>query len=386
MLPTGLLHVKANGKGFVWMATFKWKYEFLGISLLTSGDGTATISSEKIEFVQSYLDGMPDTNVYVKWHIDDLKLNGFSAIKAISDWIRSVIIELVYPHLTLKINMHTDKINKNIIKNYEKITIKPGNYTVNVNNRFLEATQAVYKNQEYTVLAYKASIEIENTNINKAVTRLIDTPVETTTNSTFDYQVCYNVQLFGDYLDALIKTQKFAVNMTDPSKYDYPNTIGFYKAILPEVGNRYSDEEKVAIECNADGDKTVIHVNATSALEHKFLLPWKCKFIVLRNKEVFLNVMPMYMTTYKIGLSGAGLWAKISDMKTHTIGTNPIVDRQGIFMLLEITDRIKRVIDGYVMGEPNWFSVQNLRPDEYESQFAVDQRKEDVCLLYKEKI
>ncbi len=376
MLPTGLLQVVAYGGGFVWDVTFEWRFKLFSLDI--SGKGTAQITSEKIEFVQNYLDGLPDTNMYVKWNVTQQNLEDVM-LPLIHDWLRTMLIEKLTPKLTLKINMHTDPINKNIIKPYEELVTKTAKgEVVKVKNDLHDATEAVYNDQSYSVFDYKATISAPEAHVTHEVKKSVTTPVSAKAGKHFDYQICYSAKLFGEYLSVLYKANYFTLDVSEILKT--PTTVGYYKGILPDLGNRYPDDEKVKISCHRDESKEVEYLNNTENLIRRLQLPVQCEFEVEKFSEVFLTMWPSYDVMYVISQKERNVTAILLDARVQSVETKPVVDFQGKFVALELADMFSGLIEG---KEFAGFVLDTVRADKFK-YVDIDQNDGDVCLLFED--
>ena len=371
MLPTGLLQAFANGNGFVWKISFEWDFKLL--SLHVSGKGTAEVTSERVEFVQNYLDGMPDTNMFIGWNITKQDL-GDIALPMVRDWLKTMLMEKLTPKLTLKINMHTGAINTGIIKPYEEIITKHSKGVVKVQNTLSDATEAIYKSKSYAVVDYKADILIPDKKYSRIVKKAVTTPVDDINGSDFDYQICYNNMIFGEYLDSLMKVEYFVLNLTD--LLNERATVGYYKGIWPDLGNRYADDEKVNIRCHHHDNKEISY----HAMK-RFLLPLQCEFTIVRTQEQFLSMSTIYDVAYSISVNGNSVEANLENIKVQVIETIPKIDFQGKFVALEIAGTLAGLINGTKIPETGGFAVGTVRSDKYEFKTVV-QRANDICLEY----
>eukprot|EP01022_Parablepharisma_sp_SALTPOND_P004390 TRINITY_DN120207_c1_g1_i1.p2 TRINITY_DN120207_c1_g1~~TRINITY_DN120207_c1_g1_i1.p2 ORF type:complete len:597 (-),score=20.89 TRINITY_DN120207_c1_g1_i1:3580-5370(-) len=378
-LPTGHLDVVMDGQGFSWKISFDWKYSFPGVIRLAKGTGTAEIISESVELVQSYTSNVPSTNVCVKWRVASMKLN--KSNKVVNDWVRTLLSDKVLPQLTMKINLKTGPISSQIIKSYNSIVTKYPEFHANINNTLHAATGATHEEKNYTVLLYNATISVPELKLKETVTE--PTQSKPLTEVPFDYKVCYAMHLFEQYLDVMFRTEYYVRKISDPEEYGLPGDVRYYKALIPSLSNKYSDKEKVAIECKPNQARHVEHINYTTSLERKMLIPTQCEFYIKANKEHVLDLLVVYKTSYKIEHTGRKVYAKLGGSEIHTLETVPRLDIQGNFRAAELADTAAAVWKGIVVAAPDGFAVDTLRQDKYTLN-AIEGRVEDVCLLFED--
>ncbi len=381
MLPTGHLQVDAEGEGFLWRISFNWKLSIMwGIPAL-SGQGTAEIASSKVDFVQSYNQGQPSSNVNVKWKVLSLSLGTMLPNSMLESWVPTLLQGKLANELTFKLNLHSGAINRGILEKYQQITTKYPEMEINVLNNLINSTESVYINRSYVTLLYGGNIVIPGHPRDRVLTYPASSPIDPTDEQLFDFQVCYNLRLFSEYLDVVFKTDHYFANVTEPGRYGVPSTLAYYKAILPRLESRYSDLEKIRIECQPDHRKSVQHLNFTDVTERRMLVPERCSFFVVSTNELILDLFAVYSAKYRFEMKRAHLFPVLTELQVNFIEAQPRLDAQGTFVATELADKVKDLLEAHHVAPNEGFYVDSVRGDRYEFR-GIDERIDDVCMMF----
>ncbi len=382
MLPTGLLQVVAQGSGLVWKVTFDFEFQLMGFTMLQT-TGSAEVASELVEFVQNYLDGEPDTNVYVRWNLVNFKLDE-TVFPFLLNYVQTVLVDQLSPKLTLRLNMHFSSMSNGIIKSYEEIITHYRGATVKVRNTMLLATEAVSSGMSYGTFGYGA--KFVSAGLSRAMAGNTTSAVEDTKGRAFDYQVCYAARAFEEYFDFMMQNNMYTVEVVDPSKLGLESQVGFYKGLVPDLANRFADDVQVKIMCHTNIKKNVEHQNFFDAEKsaRRANIADRCEFSIRSTGEAFLTLDVVYNTTYHlVEVKSGHVAAVLMDPVVRSVAALPRPDFQAKFLVLDLANKLAGLLDRFVVADLDGFFVSTVRSADY-AFLGVDQRKDDVCLLYKD--
>eukprot|EP00826_Nyctotherus_ovalis_P037909 TRINITY_DN3501_c0_g1_i5.p1 TRINITY_DN3501_c0_g1~~TRINITY_DN3501_c0_g1_i5.p1 ORF type:complete len:391 (+),score=109.60 TRINITY_DN3501_c0_g1_i5:73-1245(+) len=371
MKSSGTLEVEAKSDAFTSHINFEWEFNFLLFRL--TGTGIVDISSKKIGFRQSYVHGKTSTSMAVEWALDNIKISGDS-VDMLTDWIKTVVNEKLIPGVTLLLNSRLSPMDRELLKPYDKMTLQKGSKVITIANSVMTSHGGTYDGKDYIIINFGATISSPNITYTKKANAGVNTEFSDTPKF-FDYEVCYNPKLFGEYLNFLIHIDNATFNET--KEKDYPRYVSYYKTILQRLGSLYSDDTKVTISFEAH-KKDFAYLSG-----NRLLISATISFLV--NQEIFLTLNAKYTVVNNVTLNGEKhLTSSLIEPKFTSVESNPEFVGYERLLIIDLASRLARQMEGFKLAESNGLSVGSLRPKDH-MLLGIEFRDEEVCYLYQDK-
>lgn len=370
-MKAGTLEVEANSDAFTSHFDFEWEFSFLLFRL--AGTGTVSISSEKIGFRQSYVHGKTSTSMTVKWALDSIRISGDS-VDMLTDWIKTVVNEKLIPGVTLFLNSKLSSMDQELLKPYDKMMVQKGSKIITIANSVTTSHGGTHDGKDYIIINFGATISSPNISYTKKANASINTDFGNTLKP-FDYEVCYNSKLFGEYLNFLIHIDSTTFNETKGK--NYPRYVSYYKTILQHLGNFYADDTKVTISFEAH-KKDFVYLSG-----NRVLVSAVVTFLV--SQETFLTLNAKYMVVNNVTLNEEKhLTSSLIESKLISVESSPEFVGHERLLIIDLAGRLARQMEGFKLAEPNGLSVGSLRPKD-QVLLGIELRDEETCYLYQDK-
>jgi hypothetical protein len=350
--------------------SFVWDWKELLSS--DSGKGNITMKSKATKFMQNYLNS-PSTEVTIDWQKLEINFDKKPDNNIVS-WCNKLLSAKLGPEIVLCINKKIKPINNQIIESYGKIDITMGDKEEKVvaSNVVYNPRGGLREENHYIVLNFRTTFS--NSNHTYTVTSGLNVSFDRK-NKYFDYKVCYNSKFFGGFIAfrSLFKGEN-EVFLNKMNEDDFPTHIGFYKSLLHDIGNKYTDDKKVVIDFR--GDKEVTYPSNSS-----FRVPTLCSFTVKGESTPFLVFKTEYEVKYRATNEDKKVKANLTEVKIVYFETTSIVDYQAQLIAMELANSLSDLIRGYVIGKAG-LVVENLRSNDY-IYVDTETNEEEICILYK---
>eukprot|EP00826_Nyctotherus_ovalis_P003702 TRINITY_DN10762_c0_g1_i1.p1 TRINITY_DN10762_c0_g1~~TRINITY_DN10762_c0_g1_i1.p1 ORF type:complete len:475 (+),score=130.51 TRINITY_DN10762_c0_g1_i1:220-1644(+) len=376
VLNTGAVQAFNDKEPFTIDLSFAWELKQFNVE---SEKGTASVrlESKQIDFMQNYYHSRPSTVVNLHWKNPVAKFDS-SASEMVASWCNKLLGEKLVMLVNLGINNKLKPVNKEIIKHYEilRIPVEAAEKPVIANNWVSNPRGVTSNNEFFSVLNFQTSFN--NTKYTHTINAPLDLPVPTF-EKAFDYAHCFSSRFFSGYVafrSLFQQLEETFLNAIKPGAY--PTRIGYYKSIIPNLANRYTDDKEVAIDFRGSTLKKVTHLS-----EGRFKVPTTSKFAVKGETKPFLVFDAEYEVKYEVIVENNAVKGNLTEARLRYLEVFPEVDYQAQLISTELANNLGDLIRGYVIGKDTGLTVKNWREKDYA---FVDKKvtKDEVCLLYSD--
>lgn len=376
VLNTGAVQAFNDKEAFTIDLSFVWELKQFNVES-ESGKASVRLESEQIDFMQNYYHSRPSTVVHLHWKSPAAKFDNPPS-EMVTSWCNKLLGEKLVMLVNLGINNKLKPVNKEIIKHYEilNIPVEAAEKHVIANNSVSNPRGIKSNSEFFSVLNFQTTFN--NTKYTHTINAPLDLPVPTF-DKAFDYAHCFSSRFFGGYVAFRSLFQGAEENFLNPIKPGaYPTRIGYYKSIVSNLANRYTDDKEVVISFKGNQQKKITYLS-----EGRFKVPTISKFTVKGETKPFLAFDTEYEVKYEAVVENNAVKGNLTEARLRHLEVFPEVDYQAQLIAMELANNLGDLIRGYVIGKDTGLIVKNRRDGDYTFVDKVVS-KEEVCLLYSD--
>jgi len=250
------------------LKSFEIWYEFnIQVKLFNlvfiSGSGGISFYAKKFEFRQEFLAAFPQSHVDIEFEYKGSRFYGFM-LELFATGFASIVNEIfknnMYKLMADNLNLAVQEFDKSFISKYQNFEFDLQNRNISINNYFDFAKTEEIDAKKYQTLFFDAAISVDDhkchgkiNNLNKHI------PID---DNKIQQKICFYYEIFtaAFHADSKCKHQDYYIDLNE---WDLKGEIREFYEIMPDLANKYSENEKYEIFNEIVPDTIKVYENNT---------------------------------------------------------------------------------------------------------------------------